>query len=222
MISSKPIRVLIVDDHAMVRSGLRMFLMAFEDLELAGEAMNGIEAVRLAGLVKPDVILMDLIMPGMDGIRATAQIRKLHPQVRIIALTSFTDSNLIHEALEAGVSGYLFKDASAAELASAIRATYAGHSILSPEVTQALLVYTAPPPDRLNIDLTGREKEVLTLMVEGKTNAEISEALTLSLSTVKFHVSNILSKLDAKSRGQAILFSIKHHLTDFPNRSEKE
>ena len=109
MISSKPIRVLIVDDHAMVRSGLRMFLMAFEDLELAGEAANGIEAVRAAGQLKPDVILMDLIMPGLDGIHATAQIRKLHPQIKIIALTSFTDSNLIHEALEAGVVGIYSK-----------------------------------------------------------------------------------------------------------------
>ncbi len=221
MISSKTIRVLVVDDHAMVRSGLRMFLMAFDDLELAGEAANGIEAVRMAGQVKPDVILMDLIMPGLDGIHATAQIRKLYPQVKIIALTSFTDSNLIQEALEAGVTGYLFKDTSAVELASAIRAAYAGHSILSPEATQALLASTISAPEHLRIDLTGREKEVLTLMVAGKSNAEISSALTLSLSTVKFHVSNILSKLGSKSRGQAILYSIQHHLTDIPSRNEE-
>ncbi len=217
MISSKPIRVLIVDDHAMVRSGIRMFLMAFDDLELAGEAANGQDAVRAAGQYKPDVILMDLIMPVLDGIRATEQIRKLYPQVKVIALTSFTDPKLVQEALEAGVAGYLFKNTSAAELASAIRAAYAGHSILSPEVTQALLASaTPPPPERSDIHLTGREKEVLTLMVAGKTNAEISQALTLSLATVKFHVSHILTKLDSRSRGQAILVSLQHHLVDAP------
>lgn len=207
-----PIRVLIADDHSMVRTGLRMFLMAFDDLELVGEVSNGLEAVRLAKQLKPDVILMDLIMPGMDGIRATGEIRERHPEVKVIALTSFSDAQLIHDALQAGASGALLKVATASELANAIRSVHAGNSILSPEITQ-MLIDAAPAPERIDVQLTRREKEVLALMTAGKTNAEISEALTLSLSTVKFHVSNILSKLNSRSRGEAILYNLKHNLT---------
>lgn len=217
MNTQKLIRILLVDDHAMVRSGLRIFLMAFDDFELVGEASNGVDAVRLAGQLKPDVILMDLIMPAMDGIHATKEIRSKNPQIRVIALTSFVEPQLIRDALEAGVSGYLFKSASASELASAIRSVDAGNSILSPEVTQELIHTTVEP---VKIDLTPREYDVLELMVHGKTNAEISEALTLSLSTVKFHVSNILNKLDARSRSEAILFSLKNHLISSPKDEE--
>lgn len=220
MNSTNTIRIALVDDHAMVRSGLRMFLMAFDDFELVGEASNGIDAVKIAAQLKPDVVLMDLIMPGMDGINATREILKKNPGTRIIALTSFTDPQLIRDALEAGVSGYLFKSASAVELASAIRSVHAGNSILSPEVTQALIHLTVDNTP-MKIDLTPREIDVLTLMASGKTNAEISELLTLSLSTVKFHVSNILSKLDVRSRSEAILFSIKNHLVDTLNKSEE-
>jgi two-component system, NarL family, response regulator LiaR len=205
------IRILIADDHAMVRSGLRMFLMAFDDLELAGEAVNGSEAVTLAEKLIPDVILMDLIMPSLDGIQATHQIHRKNANIKIIALTSFTEPQLIHDAIEAGVSGYLFKDATANELANAIRSVYAGNTIFSPEVTQALV--NQPTSLRLTFyDLTAREKEVLALMASGKSNAEISKLLTLSLSTTKFHVSNILSKLNAHSRGEAVSIAIKNHL----------
>ena len=214
MKSQNAIRVLLADDHAMVRSGLRMFLLAFDDFELVGEASNGMEAARLAIQLEPDVILMDLIMPGLDGIHATKEIHSKNPQIGIIALTSFTDPQLIRDALEAGVSGYLFKSVSAGELASAIRSVHAGNSILAPEVTQALIHTTTEP---VKIDLTPREYDVLELMVDGKTNAEISEVLTLSLSTVKFHVSNILSKLDVRSRSEAILFSLKNHLINSQN-----
>jgi NarL family two-component system response regulator LiaR len=206
-----PIRILIVDDHAMVRSGLRMFLMAFDDLELAGEATNGVEAVNLAEKLTPDVILMDLIMPSMDGLQATHQIHAKYPIIKIIALTSFIEPQLIHDAIEAGVSGYLFKNTTANELANAIRSVYAGNTIFSPEATQALM----DQPTSLEstfYDLTAREKEVLALISSGKSNAEISLLLTLSLSTVKFHVSNILSKLNAHSRGEAASIAIKNHL----------
>jgi two-component system, NarL family, response regulator LiaR len=211
-----PIRILIVDDHAMVRSGLRMFLIAFDDLELAGEAINGYEAIKLAGQLHPDVILMDLIMPAMDGLHATREIHKKFPNVKIIALTSFSDPQLVRDAIEAGVSGYLYKNTSANELASAIRSVHAGNSIFSPEVTQILMKFSTPSELTL-VELTHREKEVLALMISGKNNAEISESLTLSLSTTKFHVSNILSKINARSRGEAISIAIKNHLVEIPD-----
>jgi len=174
---------------------------------------NGLEAVRMAEQVKPDIILMDLIMPAMDGVRATAEIRRRFPETRVIALTSFSEAQLIHDALQAGASGCILKTASAAELANAIRSAHIGNTILSPELSD-LLLQAAPIAHYQDVQLTPREKEVLALMVAGKTNAEISEALTLSLSTVKFHVSNILSKLNTRSRGEAILYSLKHNLVD--------
>jgi two-component system, NarL family, response regulator LiaR len=213
MTPGETIKIMIVDDHAMVRSGLRMFLLAFDDLELAGEASNGYEAVKLAEKIHPDVVLMDLIMPGMDGLHATYELHRNFPEIKIIALTSFTDPQLIHDAIEAGVSGYLFKNSSANELANAIRGVRAGNTIFSPEVTQ-LLMNAGEKRDLVGFDLTAREKEVLQLMVAGKNNQEISSILTLSLSTAKFHVSNILSKMNAHNRGEAISLAIKHHIVD--------
>jgi NarL family two-component system response regulator LiaR len=209
------IRVMIVDDHAMVRSGLRMFLLAFDDLLLAGEAANGLEAVALAESVNPDVILMDLIMPNMDGLHAAHEIHLKHPQIKIIALTSFSDPSLMRDALSVGISGYLFKDASANELATAIRSVHAGNTIFAPEVAQAL-VSTGSAAETLLEPLTPREMEVLMHIVRGKTNAEISRALTLSLSTTKFHVSNIMSKLNAHNRGEVISLALKNRLVDLP------
>lgn len=213
MIQLKPIRILIVDDHAMVRSGLRMFLMAFDDLELVGEAVNGIEAVNLAEKLNPDVILMDLIMPNMDGLHATHQIHEKFPRINIIALTSFTEPQLIHDAIDAGVSGYLYKDTSANELANAIRSVNSGNTIFSQEVTQSW-VNQPPTSGSTFFELTTREREVLILMTIGKSNTEISEKLSLSLSTAKFHVSNILSKLNAHSRGEAVSIALKNHLVN--------
>lgn len=207
-----PIRILIVDDHAMVRSGLRMFLIVFDDLVLAGEASNGFEAISLVDQLNPDVVLMDLIMPGMDGIYASREIFKNHPEIKIIALTSFSEAQLIHDALEAGVKGYLFKNATANELANAIRAVHAGNTIFSPEAAQMLSRVSAGTSEMVAFNFTSREKEVLELMVAGSNNQEISDTLTLSLSTTKFHVSNILSKMNVRSRGEAISMAIKHHL----------
>jgi len=209
---AEPIRILIVDDHAMVRSGLRMFLIVFDDLVLAGEASNGFEAISLVDQLNPDVVLMDLIMPGMDGIYASREILKNHPEIKIIALTSFSEAQLIHDALEAGVKGYLFKNATANELANAIRAVHAGNTIFSPEAAQMLSRVSAGTNEMVAFNFTTREKEVLELMVAGYNNHEISETLTLSLSTTKFHVSNILSKMNVRSRGEAISMAIKHHL----------
>ncbi|HEY3342543.1 MAG TPA: response regulator transcription factor, partial [Anaerolineae bacterium] len=190
----QPIRVLLVDDHTMVRRGLATFLRVFEDLEMAGEAASGDAAVQLCAQVQPDVVLMDMVMPGMDGAAATHLIRQQFPQVQVIALTSFKEEGLVTSALQAGAIGYLLKDVSAEELAQAIRAAHLGRATLSPEATQALVRAVSQPPVPGH-DLTAREREVLALMVEGYSNSQIAEKLVVSPSTVKSHVSNVLSKL---------------------------
>ncbi len=211
MTEASLIRVLLVDDHAVVRSGLGAFLLAFDDLELVGEAGSGQEAVRLCARVQPDVVLMDLVMPGMDGVAATRAIREQWPQIQVIALTSFREEELVKGVLEAGAIGYLLKNISADELAQAIRAAHAGRPTLAPEAAQALIQATRQPL-RLGYDLTEREREVLGLMVEGLSNPQIAERLVVSHSTVKFHVSNILSKLGATSRTEAVALALQHNL----------
>lgn len=212
MTGTNRIRVLIVDDHAVVRGGLRLFLLAFEDLDLIGEANSGERALELCEREHPDVVLMDLVMPGMNGLETTRAIRERYPQTQIVALTSFPDEYLVQDALDAGAIGYLLKNASASELAGAIRAAHAGRSTLAPEVTEALVHSSRPGEARP--DLTPREREVLALMAEGMSNAEMSEQLVISLSTIKFHVSSILSKLQVSGRAEAIAFALKHHLVD--------
>ena len=210
MVDDRTIRVMIVDDHAVVRSGLGAFFSVFKDLELVGEAENGEEAVLRCGLLKPDVVLMDLIMPGMDGVTATQMIRDKFPSVRVIALTSFQEDALIQGALKAGAIGYLTKNVSARELAAAIRSACDGKMTLSPEAVQSL-VRANTQSDEVE-ELTEREREVLMLMVEGLNNAEIGERLVISLSTVKYHISNILGKLGVENRVAAVTTALQKKL----------
>jgi len=208
---AQPIRVMLVDDHTMVRRGLATILKVFDDLQLVGEAENGVNAVQLAAEVLPDVILMDMSMPEMDGASATHAIRQQFPQIQVLALTSFKEGKVIQKALEAGAIGYLLKDVSADELVRAIRAAYAGHATLSPEAAQAL-VETASLPPAPGLDLTEREREVLTLMIEGLNNTQIAGRLTVSPSTIKSHVSNILAKLGVASRTEAVTLALRHNI----------
>jgi len=209
--SSQPIRVMLVDDHTMVRRGLATFLKVFDDLQLAGEAESGESAIQLCAEVLPDVILMDMSLPGMDGATATHVIRQQFPQIQVIALTSFKEGKIIKNALEAGAIGYLLKDVSADDLVRAIRAANAGRATLSPEVAQAL-VETANQPPAPGLDLTEREREVLALIVEGLNNTQIAGRLTVSSSTIKSHVSNILSKLGVASRTEAVTLALRNHI----------
>ena len=213
--SSKPIRVMVVDDHTMVRRGLATFLNIYDDLQLAGEAESGAAAIQLCGEILPDVILMDMAMPDMDGASTTHSIRRMFPQVQILALTSFKDGSMIKKALEAGAIGYLIKDVSADDLARAIRAAHAGRATLSPEAAQAL-VETENQPPAPGLDLTEREREVLALMIEGLNNTQIAGRLTVSPSTIKSHVSNILAKLGVASRTEAVTLALRNGIVAPP------
>jgi len=211
--SISPIKVMLVDDHAMVRRGLATFLQVFDDLLLAGEAESGETAVKLCEAVTPDVILMDMVLPEMDGPTTTRMIRQKLPTVKVIALTSFKESSLIKKALEAGAIGYLLKDVSADELALAIRAAFAGRSTLSPDVAE-VMVQTANESNSPGFDLTEREREVLALMIDGLNNTQIAGKLTVSPSTIKSHVSNILSKLSVASRTEAVTLAIRKNILE--------
>ena len=211
MEGNRPIRVMLVDDHAVVRSGLSAFLLAYDDLELVGEAGNGEEAVRKCEQLCPDVILMDLVMPVMDGATATREIRKRCPSTQVIALTSFKEQELVQGAVQAGAIGYLLKNVSADELVEAIRSAKAGRPTLSSEAAQVLIQASREAPPSM-IMLTDRELEVLELLVTGLNNNQIAERLVVSRSTVKFHVSSILSKMDVSSRTEAVALALKNHL----------
>jgi NarL family two-component system response regulator LiaR len=208
----KPIRVMVVDEHGMVRKGIVMFLKNNPDMEIVAEAQNGREAVELCEKLAPDVILMDLQMPEMDGITATRIIHKQYPRIQIIVLTSFPDRDKVQDALSAGAISYLLKNVSGEDLAEAIRDAFAGRATLAQEAVQALV---QTPPAKLatpGFDLTLREREVLALLVKGLNNQEIADRLSVSHATAKAHVSNILSKLGVSNRAEAVATAIQQKL----------
>ncbi len=207
----RTVRVMVVDDHAIVREGLRTFLEMLPDIELVGEAAGGEEALAAAERVEPDVVLMDLVMPGMDGIEAIRRLRAHSPQVRVIALTSFSDDDKLYPAIKAGAAAYLLKDVGPQELAEAIRAAARGEMLLHPEITRRLMSGIAGEQSTVSEEpLTDREREVLRCLGRGLSNKEIGTELFISEKTVKTHVSNILGKLGLLDRTQAALYAVKH------------
>jgi len=207
----KPIRVMIVDDHRIVRDGLNMLLSIYDDLVVVADVGDGEKAIQLCARVEPDVILMDIEMPNMDGPTATARIHELYPNIKIVALTSFLEVDLIQKMLKSGADGYLLKDVSAEELAEAIRASYQGRSMIDSTAAK-ILAQTLRQPLPLGHDLTEREREVLALLITGKTNKEIADELIISPMTVRGYVSNILSKLGASNRTEATALAIENKL----------
>ncbi|MFJ5994702.1 response regulator [Streptomyces sp. NPDC092370] len=208
------IRVLLVDDHQVVRRGLRTFLEVQDDIEVVGEAADGAEGVERAEELRPDVILMDVKMPGMDGVDALRRLRELDNPARVLVVTSFTEQRTVVPALRAGAAGYVYKDVDPDALAGAIRSVHAGHILLQPEVAGALLAQEENNPGTGRAgSLTEREREVLGLIADGRSNREIARALVLSEKTVKTHVSNILMKLDLADRTQAALWAVRHGVT---------
>ena len=211
MPDAERIKVMIVDDHPIVRSGLVTMLLAFDDLELIAEASSGNKALALCQQDLPDVILMDMVMPGMDGLETTQEVLEQYPSVKIIILTSFTKDTMVQDALQAGATSYLLKDSSIDQLAEAIRAAYTGQPTLSSEATRALVNSKSGPPS-FKPGLTAREKQVLALIVEGLSNEEIADRLVISHATARHHVSACISKLGVKNRTQAASLALKHKL----------
>jgi NarL family two-component system response regulator LiaR len=215
------IRVLIVDDHSVVRMGLRVFLDLQPDIEVVGEAADGSEGVAMARRLEPDVILMDLLMPNMDGITAIGRIKSERPETEIVTMTSFIEEDKVTAALEAGASGYVLKDAEAEEVAAAVRAAFAGEVHLDPAVARLLaqrMRQRKSPEESLAEPLTDREKEVLGLLGQGMSNKEIGTTLFITERTARTYVSNILGKLGLASRTQAALYAVEHRLVE-PNKT---
>ncbi len=209
------IKVLLVDDHEMVRLGVSSYLMIQEDIEVISEAENGLQGYQKALELRPDVILMDLVMDVMNGVEATQKILAEWPEAKIIIVTSFIDDEKVYPAIEAGAKSYILKTTSAKEIANAIRSTYAGEQVMGPEITEKLIVKKDQElKHELHDDLTQRELEVLELIAQGKANQEIADELFITLKTVKTHVSNILAKLEVNDRTQATIYAFQHKLLD--------
>ena len=209
------IRILLADDHEMVRIGVSAYLQAQTDMEVVGEAVNGKEAVELALRLKPDIILMDMVMPIMNGAEATKEIISNWPEAKVMIVTSFLEDDKVYPALEAGAVSYLLKTSKASQIADAIRGTLDGRPVLEPEVTNKMMHRMRSGNEHaLHDDLTERELEVLLLMAKGKSNQEIADELFIALKTVKTHVSNILSKLDVQDRTQAVIYAFQNHMTE--------
>jgi len=218
----RPVRVFVVDDHSVVRRGLNSYLELVDDIEVVGEASDGQEALDAIGALvaagqAPDVVLMDLLMPGMDGVTATAAITQRHPDLAVVAMTSFTQADLVHGALEAGAAGYLLKDAEADEVTVAIRAACRGEVHLDPAIARQLTRSLVAPRPHASDALTDREREVLVLVAQGLSNQQIADSLVISERTARTHVSNILSKLGVASRTQAALLAIREGVAPAPS-----
>lgn len=211
MNKSKTIEVIIVDDHPIVRFGIKTLLLTFDDIHVIGEAGNGNEALSLCAEAQPDVVLMDIVMPGMNGVEATHALLERYPHLKIIMLTSFPDQDAVQETLEAGAVGYLLKDTPKEIIGDAIRSAHTGRTVLAPEATEALIRAKTGPP-KPGYDLSDRELEVLALVVEGLSNAEIAEQLVISPNTARNHVSACISKLGAANRAQAAAIATKYQL----------
>jgi NarL family two-component system response regulator LiaR len=215
MSEGQPICLLLVDDHALVRSGLKNFILAYDWMTVVGEAADGAAAVAFCAAHPVDVVLMDLVMPEMDGSEATRRIIELGKPIKVIVLTSYYEQEMVEQALKAGAISYLLKNVTASELAQAIQAAFAGRSTLAPEATEALINAARQKPGP-GSDLTERELQVLNLLVIGMSNSEIAAQFNISLATVKYHLSNIFSKLGAKSRVEAVTIALKYHLVERP------
>jgi two-component system, NarL family, response regulator LiaR len=209
---SDPIRVLVADDHDVVRRGLASFIQTFPQFELVGEAANGREAIQLAADLKPDIILMDILMPEVDGIEAIKRIKATQPGIAILALTSMQDEETVSAALKAGATSYILKNAPLKDMVSAINATMQGRRVISPEATEALIRMSSNPVPQYT--LTEREREVLGFLVKGQTNQEIADTLIVSRSTVKFHIASIFAKLGVTNRTEAVALALHHHLVE--------
>ena len=217
MSDKESIRVISVDDHEIMRGGIKYLLLAVEDVELIGEAHSGEEAIRLCETLHVDVVLMDMRMPGMDGIQTTRLIRERYPDIQVLALTSFEEEEIIHRAMQAGAIGYLQKGISVDELAEAIRSAYAGKPTLSPEAFNVLVHSSTTQSQKHSFDLTERELQALEMLVQGASNTEIADNLVITEATVKYHIGNILKKLGATNRTEAAALAVQYDLVSKSN-----
>ncbi len=219
---SRPIRILIVDDHTVVRDGLNALLSAESGMKVVGQAANGLDAVKLADETQPDVVLLDLVMPSMDGVQAAREIKKVYSAARILVLTSFAENHMVFSAIKAGASGYIMKDTSSDDLIQAIRDTYLGKAALGPDIARRLMeeLQENGTVDNRPNDLTEREVEILQHMALGRTNQEIADELYLSERTVRTHVTNILAKLGLSNRTQAVLYALRQGIAHIDYRKD--